>query len=370
MALELRSLQFSNRLVDETNAARNRLEEFFNNSLSTNVEAPRGNVAPPSTVQYRSPSVQNEIEQLNNLNRVSDVLSTSRANIERTLQNLLQRHTAPTVNNNTNTNTNNTPAENNTTAIRQHQNVQTNTNRTVDNRPVNTRQWLLESSNPNSVEQVLREQIVGEIGELVHRQVVSNALRSEFRTTLEDRVLDRLRTIGADGQRTQQFIRSLPTTAVARNDFSHLGVNVTNEDDALDSASSLNETRVRRVVTSNTREIRELKSEINELKSMLKLSFEVQLDMQRSLKQEISALIAGTFNNATSSQLISSTRPANEGKCVICTDSAVDSVLYQCGHMCTCYVCSLNLKQKNHNCPVCRAPILDVLRTYRVGLQE
>lgn len=107
---------------------------------------------------------------------------------------------------------------------------------------------------------------------------------------------------------------------------------------------------------------------MNELKRLLKLSFDVQLDMQRALKQEIAALIAQTWSQSAGTELVSSTRPATEGSCVICTESRIDSVLYQCGHMCACFACAQTLRDKELNCPVCRAPIKDIVRAYRVGL--
>jgi len=228
----------------------------------------------------------------------------------------------------------------------------------------------------NPVEQLTREQIIGEISELVHRHVVSSALNSEFRTNLENRIAQRLNVIGTDGNHTRQFIRQLARTnenLIIRNDFSHLGIQTRASDgqsqhgdlDNLDSASSLNEQRTLRSTLRNTKEIKELKTEIKELKTLLKLSFELQLDMQRSLKQEINALISNTFHNSASGSLLNSSRPSNEGNCLICTEEKVDTVFYACGHMCACYMCSMNLKEKNHNCPVCRAPIKDIIRTYK-----
>jgi hypothetical protein len=49
---------------------------------------------------------------------------------------------------------------------------------------------------PFSIEELTREQIMSEINSLVHRQLVSNTLQSGFRSTLERRVLDRMRRIG------------------------------------------------------------------------------------------------------------------------------------------------------------------------------
>jgi len=58
--------------------------------------------------------------------------------------------------------------------------------------------------------------------------------------------------------------------------------------------------------------------------------------------------------------------PIDRGQCVICIDERVDTVLYQCGHMCVCHSCGLRLKMNGQNCPMCRASIRDVIRAYVV----
>lgn len=138
---------------------------------------------------------------------------------------------------------------------------------------------------------------------------------------------------------------------IQRNDFSNLGTSGAQHQSAAAS-----------------REIRDMKAQIDELRRLMKLSFDLQLEMQRSLKQEISALVARTWSHSASAQLVTTTRAASEGSCVICTESSVDAVLYECGHMCACYVCAKTLKEKELNCPVCRAPIKDIIRAFRVGL--
>lgn len=54
-------------------------------------------------------------------------------------------------------------------------------------------------------------------------------------------------------------------------------------------------------------------------------------------------------------------------ECTICYENHIDSVLYMCGHMCMCYRCAVQQwKGKGGGqCPLCRAPIKDVIRTYK-----
>lgn len=54
-------------------------------------------------------------------------------------------------------------------------------------------------------------------------------------------------------------------------------------------------------------------------------------------------------------------------ECTICYENPIDAVLYMCGHMCMCYECALQQwrgKGGGH-CPLCRAVIRDVIRTYK-----
>nr|CAG4645423.1 EOG090X03H5 [Lynceus sp. MCZ IZ 141354] len=60
----------------------------------------------------------------------------------------------------------------------------------------------------------------------------------------------------------------------------------------------------------------------------------------------------------------SSLNASNE--CTVCYERMIDCVLYSCGHMCLCYVCAVQLyRAPNNMCPICRAPIRDVIRAYR-----
>ena len=52
-------------------------------------------------------------------------------------------------------------------------------------------------------------------------------------------------------------------------------------------------------------------------------------------------------------------------ECVVCYESEVDCVLYSCGHMCMCFQCAVHQWSQAGDCPLCRQPIRDVIRTYR-----
>lgn len=54
-------------------------------------------------------------------------------------------------------------------------------------------------------------------------------------------------------------------------------------------------------------------------------------------------------------------------ECTICYENPIDSVLYMCGHMCMCYECAIQQWRGigGGHCPLCRAVIRDVIRTYK-----
>ncbi|XP_008561058.1 protein neuralized isoform X1 [Microplitis demolitor] len=59
--------------------------------------------------------------------------------------------------------------------------------------------------------------------------------------------------------------------------------------------------------------------------------------------------------------------PGQPSECSICYERNIDSVLYMCGHMCMCYPCAIQQwrGKGGGQCPLCRAPIRDVIRIYR-----
>lgn len=73
--------------------------------------------------------------------------------------------------------------------------------------------------------------------------------------------------------------------------------------------------------------------------------------------------IAGGAEGGIATEIKS--KPVSDTHCLICLDNHSDSVLYQCGHMCVCYACGRHLLSRGAKCPVCRAPIKDIIRAYK-----
>ncbi|RWS15902.1 protein neuralized-like protein [Dinothrombium tinctorium] len=62
----------------------------------------------------------------------------------------------------------------------------------------------------------------------------------------------------------------------------------------------------------------------------------------------------------------SNSNAINLGECTVCYEKPINSVLYICGHMCMCYECAFKQWKGTGGgqCPICRAMIQDVIRTY------
>uniref|UniRef100_A0A7C9F993 RING-type domain-containing protein n=1 Tax=Opuntia streptacantha TaxID=393608 RepID=A0A7C9F993_OPUST len=112
-----------------------------------------------------------------------------------------------------------------------------------------------------------------------------------------------------------------------------------------------------------------LQQRLTNMQRILEACMDMQLELQRSVRQEVSAALNRSVNP--------SELPINnlardsfkwdcvrKGICCICSDSNIDSLLYRCGHMCTCTKCANVLVQGNGKCPMCQAPVVEVVRAY------
>ncbi|XP_013383177.1 uncharacterized protein LOC106153697 [Lingula anatina] len=217
-------------------------------------------------------------------------------------------------------------------------------------------------------EDVRQEALVQEISELLHRQLVTSALEGDSRPLLEMHIQNRLANTNSDGRAVQQFIQALPPAPVPRNDFSHLGIPPPQGlFDNMDNISVVSATTVpyQQTNTYLSREMQIMKAQMEEMKNMLKVSFELQMDIQRAIRQEVSAALVKALGSTTEAPPTVRSPPVDDSRCLICLDANADSVLYQCGHLCMCHPCGLQLKARGSNCPVCRAPIKDIIRAYK-----
>lgn len=120
--------------------------------------------------------------------------------------------------------------------------------------------------------------------------------------------------------------------------------------------------------------VTELSGQLEEMQRMLRMSMEVTLDLQRSIRQEVAAALHGNERvdrgNRQGAAVLSRhpeglvlSAPPTDPTCTVCFARS-DCVLLRCGHVASCYTCAIRLREENCPCPVCRAPISDVARIF------
>ncbi|KAL5471081.1 hypothetical protein EMCRGX_G029157 [Ephydatia muelleri] len=224
--------------------------------------------------------------------------------------------------------------------------------------PVVIRRGILEQvrSSPalNSLGPEARDRVVAEIGGLVQQQLVSSALTGEFRGVLELHIQERAERL-ADGVGVEQMMENLHRRAEHSEAASAAHSSTS-------SASSL---------TDLKQEMIEMKAQLLEMKQLMRLSFDLQLDIQRSIRQEVAAAFStqcqpspASFGQPSIEGSQVNVHLVQSGHCTICSEASIDSVIYRCGHMCVCMACGMELKAQGLKCPICRAPITDLIRAY------
>ncbi|XP_047083282.1 E3 ubiquitin-protein ligase LRSAM1-like [Lolium rigidum] len=107
---------------------------------------------------------------------------------------------------------------------------------------------------------------------------------------------------------------------------------------------------------------------MNSMQRELRACKEMQIELQRSIKQEVSAALNRPIRVQwwAERQLDDASRChlVRKGTCCVCCENKIDALLYRCGHMCTCSKCGRELLNGAGKCPMCRAPIIEVVRAY------
>ncbi|XP_057804698.1 uncharacterized protein LOC131020067 [Salvia miltiorrhiza] len=123
------------------------------------------------------------------------------------------------------------------------------------------------------------------------------------------------------------------------------------------------------VVNELRNDMARLQQRLNNMQSMLEQCMDMQIELQRSVRQEVSAALNRSFLTKGASKRIpfhdeSQWDCVRKGVCCLCHDSNIDTLLYRCGHMCSCSKCADKLIQDTGKCPMCRAPVVEAVRAY------
>lgn len=110
--------------------------------------------------------------------------------------------------------------------------------------------------------------------------------------------------------------------------------------------------------------LQELERKLERVHRLLSTCIEMQSETHRAIRQEVSAAMKDAGSALSTPHAVHST-PSDAGKCTVCCDRNIDAVMYKCGHMVACYHCSREIRDRGRSCPLCRATIVEVIKTYR-----
>jgi hypothetical protein len=200
-----------------------------------------------------------------------------------------------------------------------------------------------------------RDRIVNEVDNLVQQHLVTSTLSGELRGVLELHIQNRV-----DHVRSGVTVQDIGRSLQRRSEYTASTARPFHPE--VPSSAAMSEMQT---------ELRGMKSQILELKQLMRTSFELQLEIQRAIRQEVAASLMSACTSPSLSSMpptstvpLRSTTVVESGNCVICSEASITSVVYRCGHMCVCMQCGLELKAQGLKCPICRAPITDIIRAY------
>ncbi|KAF3556831.1 hypothetical protein F2Q69_00017330 [Brassica cretica] len=226
--------------------------------------------------------------------------------------------------------------------------------------------WFTEISRPRTYWEDLRQsrylQVMNsrsdkdDICRLLERRTVSDFLQSGLREKIDKFIMSRVQThpiqrihqAGKEeqncdvseeeddlSQTSSQLFASSPAGSWSSQD-----TGVTSTPDLLPLHNL--QTNEMEIITEMRSQILHLQLEMSELRDSVKTCLDVNASLQKSIHRE---------------------NPLKR-KCCVCNETQVDTLLYRCGHMCTCLRCANELQCNGGKCPICYAKILDVVRVF------
>ncbi|KAL1323554.1 hypothetical protein HN51_033854 [Arachis hypogaea] len=241
-----------------------------------------------------------------------------------------------------------------------------------------------------------------ELRELLNRRSVSNLLRSSFRDSLDQLIQSYVARQGHN-QMEWELQETTPSSASVEQDLEQQSrdqivgqegtVNSPHDlpslpippplplwdrhprrDSWSQSQSDMNNQHLGgidwEVVNDLRIDMSRLQQRMNNMQRMLEACMDMQLELQRSIRQEVSAALNRSTGSSGTNEFESSDESkwecVRKGLCCICCESNIDSLLYRCGHLCTCSKCANELLQSKRKCPMCQAPVVEVIRAYSI----
>uniref|UniRef100_A0A5B6Z3U7 RING-type domain-containing protein n=1 Tax=Davidia involucrata TaxID=16924 RepID=A0A5B6Z3U7_DAVIN len=233
-----------------------------------------------------------------------------------------------------------------------------------------------------------------EIRELLSRRSVSSLLRSGFRESLDQLIQSYVERQG-HASSDWELDRTLPSPAFVEQDQEQQDQNEGQSDTVertplvLPSApvtssqplwdQDLHDNWPRHnlhqhlgieweIINDLRIDMARLQQRMNNMQRMLEACMDMQLELQRSVRQEVSAALNRSADSTEGEGSLpmdgSKWDHVRKGICCLCCEGNIDSLLYRCGHMCTCSKCADKLVIGSGKCPMCRAPVVEVIRAY------
>nr|GMD14286.1 zinc finger protein [Ipomoea batatas] len=227
-----------------------------------------------------------------------------------------------------------------------------------------------------------------ELRELLSRRRVSNLLQSGFRERL-DRVIQSYveRQVQASLDWEMDGTESSPSANdqgngnqdegeindIERNNFSPDTLSQTLWDsDMLCYSPHPRPGAEWEIINELRTDMDRLQQQMNNMQKMLETCLDMQIELQHSVQNEVFAALnhyaVSEDENAASEDNLLKDEPkwdnVRKGICCLCCTSSIDSLLYRCGHMCTCSKCAEKLVQEHGKCPMCKAPVAEMIQAY------
>lgn len=194
-------------------------------------------------------------------------------------------------------------------------------------------------------------------------QLVQSISPSNRRAT---KASSRMATISDEQQEHQQICHQLDGLQLSAVSSASSDMNVSQSHQQQQSKSSLSTTAVSSgaPVAATRKRLQNVTNSNSTSSSSGSTKTKPQSNSQASNKSSKSRGFKST--NATSSiSNNQNNQPPPTKDCPICFERPINCVLYQCGHMCTCYECGVKQwRTQSRTCPICRTVIKDVIKTY------